>query len=29
MISTGEGILWFIGGILLGVILSDQDKYFN
>ncbi len=29
MISTWEGILWFIGGILLGLILSDPKKYFD
>lgn len=29
MISTWEGILWFIGGIMLGAILSDPKKYFD
>lgn len=29
MISAWEGIAWFVGGILLGLILSDPKKYFN
>lgn len=29
MISAWEGIAWFVGGVLLGMILSDHKKYFN
>lgn len=29
MISTWEGFLWFIGGIMFGAILSDPKKYFD
>lgn len=29
MISTWEGILWLIGGIMLGAIISDPKKYFD
>jgi hypothetical protein len=29
MISAWEGIAWFVGGIMLGLILSDPKKYFN
>lgn len=29
MISAWEGIAWFVGGILLGLILSDPKKYFK
>ncbi len=29
MISTLEGIAWFVGGIMLGLILSDPKKYFE
>lgn len=29
MISGWEGLAWFVGGILLGLFLSDPKKYFN
>lgn len=29
MISTWDGILWFVGGIMLGAILSNPKKYFD
>lgn len=29
MISAWEGIAWFVGGILLGLIFSDPKKYFD
>lgn len=29
MISAWEGIAWFVGGILFGLILSDPKKYFK
>lgn len=29
MISAWEGIAWFVGGILLGLILSNPKKYFD
>lgn len=29
MISAWEGIAWFVGGIMLGLILSDPKKYFK
>ncbi len=29
MISAWEGIAWFVGGILLGLILSNPKKYFG